>query len=851
MKYGFSARMSKGSFRLFAFAAGAAIYFSAPYKPAAPSNVPVVNITESMPQQFSSQGHVLSFGTSSMVVAAADHMMKVEMAGGKSVDPVRERATAKSPMAKPIGIRIDRRDDDGKCAPLIDRVTYPDVWNGVTVTYRKAAGAIIESAYRIEAGADPCRIRLRYNRPAKIDGNGDLVVAYERGEIRESAPVAWQDIKGKRINVAVSFRRLSEHEVGFDVRGYDETRPLYIDPWLTWHTFLGGSAVDEAAGITVDGSGNIYIAGYSAATWGTPIRAYTSGAEAFVAKLDSSGNLTWHTFLGGGEGKYDRGFGIALDGNGAIYVTGGSSGNWGLPVRAHSSGGDFAEGFAAELDNDGNLVWNTFLSGSSYGYEIAHDASGNIFVVGDSQTGDAFVAKLDGSGNLTWSKTLGEGGYGSGNAIAVDGSGNIYAAGYSTSTWGSPVRAYTSGNDAFAAKLDGSGNLTWHTFLGGSASDYGYGITVDENGNIYVSGSSFTTWGSPVTAYSSSSDAFAAKLNSNGNLAWNTFLGGSSGDDGYGIDLDGSGNLYVTGKSSATWGTPRIAFTSSNDSFAAKLDNSGNLTWNLFLGGSGSDFGFGIAVDANGNIYVAGYSDAAWGSPINAYTSNADAFVVKMPNEPTAVELISLKAQGEKKTINITWQTASERDNAGFHLWKKAETEKEFVRMTPALIPARGDMVLGAIYEYVDGGVEEGTRYLYKLECVDMNGENSFHGPIEAMAGTIELLSPANGARLSAGMPIVLEWNGGRFERFRVELTGKPELAVVNMFPMEADSDDWIWETKFIISPQILKQLGSTAIHGGVIRWRVRGKTATGSEVVSETAWIILSETEMERWSQE
>ena len=102
-------------------------------------------------------------------------------------------------------------------------------------------------------------------------------------------------------------------------------------------------------------------------------------------------------------------------------------------------------------------------------------------------------------------------------------------------------------------------------------------------------------------------------LNESAPLAWNTFMGGSGDDHGTGMAVDGSGNIYVTGNSDAIWGSPVRAFTdSSDDAFVAKLDPSGSLLWNTFLGGSGSDFGYGIAVDGSGNVYVTGYSNATW-----------------------------------------------------------------------------------------------------------------------------------------------------------------------------------------------------------------------------------------------
>ena len=156
----------------------------------------------------------------------------------------------------------------------------------------------------------------------------------------------------------------------------------------------------------------------------------------------------------------------------------------------------------------------------------------------------------------------------------MDGSGNVYVGGCSDATWGSPVRAYTSGNDAFAARLDSSGALAWNTFLGSAGSDRGYGIAVDGSGNAYVAGYSDATWGSPVRLFTAGDDAWAARLDSSGALIWNTFLGGSGNESGRGIAVDGSGDVYVGGESTATWqGTspPVRVYAAGYDAWAAKL----------------------------------------------------------------------------------------------------------------------------------------------------------------------------------------------------------------------------------------------------------------------------------------
>jgi uncharacterized repeat protein (TIGR01451 family) len=153
----------------------------------------------------------------------------------------------------------------------------------------------------------------------------------------------------------------------------------------------------------------------------------------------------------------------------------------------------------------------------------------------------------------------------------------VYLVGNSEATWGMPVRAFAGWADAFAAKLNASGQLLWNTFLGEWNTDRGSAIAVDGSGNVYVGGYSWAAWqgtNPPVRAYTSLADAFAAKLNASGVLQWNTFLGGTGYDDGHAIAVDGSGNVYLGGDSDASWqGTnpPVRAYTSGDDAFAVKL----------------------------------------------------------------------------------------------------------------------------------------------------------------------------------------------------------------------------------------------------------------------------------------
>lgn len=352
-----------------------------------------------------------------------------------------------------------------------------------------------------------------------------------------------------------------------------------------WHTFLGGSGNDYGDDIVVDAQGFIYVTGSSYASWGAPLEAYhgSSASDTFVAKLNANGTLVWNTFLGQANDDYPNG--MAMDTMGDIYIAGNSTFSWGTPVRLFAGGSDT---FVAKIDSfNGILLWNTFLGGTG----------------------------SDGSSGIT-----------------VDKNQNIYVAGYSNGgSWGTPIRPFAGGtnSDAYAAKLSQGGALVWNTFLGGAGGDGSSGISVDSNGNVFVGGSSGQTWGSPIRAYQGGQDSFAAKMDPSGNLLWNTFLGSAGNDWGAETAVDWAGNLYVTGYSYQTWGSPADPFHGGSDVFVAVLNTGGNISWSTFVGGVSSDESSCIVVLSNGGFYVAGSSSASWGQPINPITSS-DVFVAKL-----------------------------------------------------------------------------------------------------------------------------------------------------------------------------------------------------------------------------
>jgi hypothetical protein len=295
------------------------------------------------------------------------------------------------------------------------------------------------------------------------------------------------------------------------------------------------------------------------------------------------------------------------------------------------------------------------------------DGTGNAYVAGytystdfptlhalQSQlkgTIDAFVTKIGPPGNPVYSTYLGGGGDDIANGIAVDAAGWAYVTGRTSSTnfpLQNPLQNALKGDDdAFVAKLDyvsGSLALVYSTYLGGLAHDEGYGIAVDAAGCAYVAGytlsADFPTMNPLQGAKGGNFDAFVAKLNAPGSaLVYSTYLGGGCDDAAHGIAVDAAGCAYVAGQTSSTnfplKNPLQDAKKGNYDAFVAKLNAPGAaLAYSTYLGGSGSDFTNGIAVDATGCAYVAGHTNSTDFPTRNALQGTSggdyDAFVAKI-----------------------------------------------------------------------------------------------------------------------------------------------------------------------------------------------------------------------------
>jgi hypothetical protein len=540
----------------------------------------------------------------------------------------------------------------------LQRVEYPEIWRGISAIYEARQGVVAESTFEVQPGADPENIRLRYN--TRIIGQSDGSLRFYptggKGFFTQAAPLAWQEIEGRRVPVAVEFRVEDARTVGFRVGRYDPRYALVIDPPYQWHTFYGSGSDDYGRAIALDIEGNVYVAGTSTASWlgdgnTAPKHAYGGGKDLVVLKLNGNGVYQWHTFYG--SAGNDEGQGLAVDGSGNVFVTGTSNASWSgekskAPLHPYSGGSDLV---VLKLNSAGVYQWHTFYgsTGTDEGQGLVVEINGNICVTGTSHAtwngdsgpasgaplhphgggtaGDILVLKLAGSGAYQWHTFYGSENSDKGRALVLDGVANIYITGFSQGSWmgaggRAPLHPYSGGVDIAVLKLAGNGTYIWHTFQGSGGDDYGQAIAMDLTGHLYISGTSGSAWSGdkgapPLHPHSGGVDLVIVKLTGDGAYQWHTFYGPVGGTGDTGITLDKAGHVYVTGASDSSWlgdgaVPPLHAHSGAADIVVLKLDTQGAYQWHSFYGCGFADAGAAVAADSSGAIYLAGFSNDSW-----------------------------------------------------------------------------------------------------------------------------------------------------------------------------------------------------------------------------------------------
>ncbi|MFQ5976531.1 MAG: SBBP repeat-containing protein [Candidatus Heimdallarchaeota archaeon] len=576
--------------------------------------------------------------------------------------------------------------------PYYQKLVYYSIYEQIDLIY-EVKNSQLKYEFIVHPGGNLDDIKVHWTGPVSLElvqGEGIKVQTQREGGhpaftgLVDSSPIGYQSHSRERA-ISASFELLEDNTYGFQVPTYDPTKILIIDPVVrpvslpSYSTYVGGSRHDYAKGIAVDSAGNAYVTGYTYSIDFPVVNAYNvtgdgnpSYIDAFVFKVSANGSsLLYSTYVGGSY--HDRGWDIAVDGTGNVFVTGDTKSLDFPTVNAYNATGDgslsYFDVIVFKLSADGgSLLYSTYVPGNrdDYGEGIAVDSSTNAYVTGytystdfptvnaynasgDGSTSyrDAFVFKLSADGSSLHYSTYIAGSHNDyGGDITVDWARNAYVTGYAQSIDFPTVNAYNATGDGtttyadivvFKLSMDG-GNLLYSTYVGGSRSDTGYGIAIDGAGNAYVAGNTKSTDFPTVNAYDAMGDGDGNKDDivvfklsiDGGNLLYSTYVGGSNNDLAMGLAVDSSGNAYIIGHTYSTNFPTVNAYDSTGDGVyrdivVLKLSADGkDLLYSTYIGGTQDEVGFGIVVDSSGDVYVTGYTKSTDFPVVNAYNATGD-----------------------------------------------------------------------------------------------------------------------------------------------------------------------------------------------------------------------------------
>jgi hypothetical protein len=554
------------------------------------------------------------------------------------------------------------------------RVAYRSVYPGVDVVYYGSSDQL-EYDFLLSPGADPAAIRLRFQGAdhVRVNDAGDLVIEAGGAQFLQKRPLLYQqDLHtSHRSPVEGHYRLLPGGVVALDVSRYDRSRPLVIDPVVTYASFLGGSATDQISAVITDAKGLIYVVGYTDSNNLQPTYNGVQGSnagdnDAFVAIFNPAAyggpSLTYLTYLGGSNN--DAATGIAVDGGGNLYVTGTTS-STNFPTAGNAVQTALALGttetafnpnvFVSVINQKSGLVYSTYYGGTGgdYPYGIGLDAKGNIYVGGTTSstdfpvTSNAFAAVLWGPSDVfvlelninataaLYSSYIGGENADDGRGFAVTPTGQVYFAASTLSTE-FPLAGYAYQNslpgieNIVIGELDltktGNQSLVYSTYFGGSTIDEVRQLILDPSHNVVLTGWTLSsdfpvTPNAMMTQYGGAGNAFVARVNltapPSGFVLYSTYIGGTGGDVGYGVAMDAAGNLYCAGYTLSadfpvTSNAAQSHWGDGVEAFLVKFNpavsGAGALEYGTYFGADGFHVATGVAVSPNGAMLIGGYT---------------------------------------------------------------------------------------------------------------------------------------------------------------------------------------------------------------------------------------------------
>ena len=535
------------------------------------------------------------------------------------------------------------------------RVRFRDVYPGIDVAYY-GTDREVEYDVLLDPGADPAQVRLQFSGAGRvaITADGDLELGAAAAPVRVRAPFAYQLEGQARVTVPSRYVLHADGTVGFALGRFDRRKALVIDPILSYSRLLGASGLDEAASVAVDAAGNVYVAGTTSSPGFPGASGSPGGIDLFVTKLDARGSTVLYSTYIGGSG-IDEARGMTIDTLGNVYVVGSTtSTNFPTVSPRQATLAGASDGFLLRVSTTGGgLGFSTYFGGSDVDEvnAVAVDGARNMYIAGSTRSAnfpllseiqayggalDGFVARFLANGTLTFSTYHGGNAVDTLDGIAVDPAGNINTVG-STSSTNLPVlnaaRATYSGRvDAFLSRFGPTGTLLFCSYFGGSRNDAGRAVAVLPDGWAFIAGSTnspdFPVQWPIQPAIGGELDAFLLAVSPTGALAWSTYYGGTRSERGRALALNAAGMLILAGQTFSPdmpLVRPAQPRTGGNrDTFVVELAPPYTaFNYATYLGGSNNDEGSGVAVDRVGRVFTAGA--ASYPSP--GALGASDAFI--------------------------------------------------------------------------------------------------------------------------------------------------------------------------------------------------------------------------------